>query len=140
MPNVIASVKALIKYKNKYLVLKAERNNLVYRDLPGGKVKYKEEPLEALRREIKEEVNLDIALEQFNILGLWYFYSATHKHQVVCTTFMAEISDIRNLDIAHNPAAKENILEFGWFNIEEILNLNKPKINKSLAKLLQDIK
>lgn len=137
MPKVIASIKALIKDQNKYLILKAERNNMVYRDLPGGKIKYGEGPFKALKREINEETNLEVA--GFKSIGVWYFYSATNKHQVVCSTFVCQVVNPEKLDIHKNPASKENIIEANWLTKEQILALKDPSINQSLAKLIKQL-
>ena len=62
------SVKALIIDDNKVLCLKNERNEW---DFPGGKITYNEDPEDCLKREVKEEVNLEIKdlqiLKSFNM-------------------------------------------------------------------------
>ncbi len=57
-------VKALIRtHEDRYLVLRRtekERIDPGQLDLPGGKVRFGEEPLEALKREVREEVGLTV--------------------------------------------------------------------------------
>jgi len=56
------AVKALIRYKNKFLVL--EKENFVGGDydLPGGRKLPNEDDESALNREVDEEVNLEITI------------------------------------------------------------------------------
>ena len=62
------SIKAIIVDDNKILCLKNERNEW---DFPGGKINFNEDVEACLKREVKEEVNLDIKnlniLKSFNL-------------------------------------------------------------------------
>ena len=56
-------VHAIIKYKDKYLGTKRSQKETVYKnywDIPGGLADYEELPKEAVIRETKEEVGLNI--------------------------------------------------------------------------------
>lgn len=56
-------VHGLIKYKDGYLLTKRSKEENVYKeywDIPGGLQEYGELPKEALKREVKEEVGLDV--------------------------------------------------------------------------------
>ena len=57
------SIKAIIIDDNKVLCLKNERNEW---DFPGGKINFNEDIEECLKREVKEETNLNI--KNLNIL------------------------------------------------------------------------
>lgn len=85
MPNVIASVKALIADKGEILLVYEKLRKNGTWDLPGGKIEYGESPYEALTREIREELNIDVQIE--NSLGVYWFYSEHEKHEVICSTF-----------------------------------------------------
>jgi len=66
MESVIV-VTALIKNpsKDKFLIVKRSKNSKIYPNLwvfPGGKVEYGEDTITALKREIKEETNLNIKI------------------------------------------------------------------------------
>ncbi len=59
--------KTLIEIGGKYLILKRADNGKRYQgcwDLPGGKVESGEEPMGALRREVKEETGLELLVEE----------------------------------------------------------------------------
>ena len=65
MPKTIIVVNALIKNKDKFLVIKRKASSKIHPGLwmfPGGKVEEEEDIISALKREVKEETNLDITI------------------------------------------------------------------------------
>ena len=65
-------VKAAIMLENKVLVIKrSEKEDFLKNtwDVPGGKIEFSEKPFEALKREIKEETNIDA--KPLQIVTLW---------------------------------------------------------------------
>ncbi|MFJ6165840.1 NUDIX domain-containing protein [Micromonospora orduensis] len=62
-------------------------------DLPGGKIRYGEDPLEALAREVREETGL--LVEPIAPVRLWSFVRSDGLHfigvTVVCTTQTGEV-------------------------------------------------
>ena len=61
MINQRIMVTAIVKKGKKYLLLKRSRYNKMYPDqwqLPEGGIKFGEAPVQALKREMKEETNL----------------------------------------------------------------------------------
>lgn len=136
MPQVISSVKALINNKGKYLFLKELIHHGEIWDLPGGKIEYGEEPEQALIREVKEEVSIDIMVNKS--VGLWWFFSQNNNHQVICHTFLCNpISEI-NIDFTKNPA-DEHFVEYRWLSPEEAMSSKQMKLANSLEKLLSEI-
>lgn len=128
----LPAVKALIERNGKLLVLKTETENSSYWVLPGGKIEYGEEPLEALEREMNEELSADADIG--DPVGMYYFYIGEKDEgdQVVLTTFEADIGD-QEIDISSNPA-DENITEYRWMNPEELIEKTS---NDSLADLIR---
>jgi len=74
--NTAAAAAGIIEVKNKVLLIKrAEEPKIGYFDLPGGFVDYEESLEDAVRREIKEECNLDIVdLRYFSSFANVYRY------------------------------------------------------------------
>jgi len=63
------AVKALIQYRDKFLLLKKEDFIGGEYELPGGRKKPQEDDELALKREVKEETGLDIKV--IKLLNLW---------------------------------------------------------------------
>ena len=138
MPQIISSVKTLLKHDGKFLIIREALHKGDVWDLPGGKIEYGESPQETLHREVKEELDLDVEIRRS--VGVWYFFSQTNKHQVICHTFLCEhVGDELKIDISKNPA-DEVFTELRWLRIDEILESREITITESLRDLLQDLK
>ena len=137
MPTVKAAVKAIILKGNKFLVVKENKNEYEVWDLPGGKIEYGETPHETLTREIKEETDLDIEIKEH--AGIWWFYSQANKYQVICNTFICQpLSE--KVDLTKNPAEDELHVDYRWVTKNEYLSKEFNITNKSLRKLISDLK
>lgn len=71
------TVKGIVLYNNKVLILKRTNpstDGLGYWELPGGGLEYGETPVIALKRELKEETNLEI-----EVVKPTYTFSAIRK-------------------------------------------------------------
>ncbi len=136
MPKVITSIKALISHEGKFLLLKERIHKKDIWDLPGGKLEYGETPEEALKREVKEELCIDV--EVGKSVGLWWFFSQHHKHQVICHTFLCTPPKKFEIDFTHNPADEE-MVGFQWVTKEELLNQNFEGITDSLRELVANL-
>jgi 8-oxo-dGTP diphosphatase len=65
MENFRIAVKAFIVDKGKLLIMRRRDDEVHYAgkwDIPGGRLELGEDPVEGLRRETKEETNLDIEI------------------------------------------------------------------------------
>ena len=128
------AVKALIVHKQKILLVHEriiENGTPVdIIDFPGGGVKFGENLDQALIREVKEEVGLDIKVHQ--VLGAWSFIfnpdKITEKKEnqihVVCVGYQCSVLGKIKIDTNHNPAKEENIFATEWCTKEEILAKN----------------
>lgn len=135
MPNVISSVKALLQHNDRILVMREELHKGDIWDLPGGKIKYDESPKEALHREVKEELDIDI--EIIRSVGVWFFYSQNSKHQVICHTFLCKPIGNFTINTSKNPA-DEHFTELRWLTAQEIIDSKDVTLGESFRELLQD--
>lgn len=135
MPQVIASVKALIKKDEKFLFILDAEHKTTW-DLPGGKIEYGETPEDALVREVKEETDLDISIQR-NV-GVWWFFSKNSKHQVVCSTYACTIQPDQLVQIDQSRIAGEQISEYKWLQLSEVFD-GAIDLPESLLKLLRSL-
>ncbi|PIR62702.1 MAG: hypothetical protein COU65_01820 [Candidatus Pacebacteria bacterium CG10_big_fil_rev_8_21_14_0_10_42_12] len=134
MPPVISSVKALLFNEGKVLFLKAKVDENFYWDLPGGKIEYGETPEEALKREVREEI--DVEINNLKSVGVWFFYSPNSKTQVICHTFSCEPAGEIIIDTTKNPA-DESFSGFEWLTLKEVLTKNEMSLPASLIELIK---
>ena len=127
MTQISCAMKALIENDGKYLVLVSTYgpDKIPYHDLPGGRISPHENPFDALKREIREELWNEI--EIWKSLWIWWFYRIDGI-KVLCHTFHAKLK-YQNIDISKNPSEDENILEIIWMTKQELLH----------SKLFQDV-
>ena len=117
------SIKAIIIDDNKVLCLKNERNEW---DFPGGKINFKEDIEGCLKREVKEETNLDIK----NLKILKPFNLKFNDVPVFVIVYSAEISCDSSIVVSYEHS------EYNFFSKSEIKNLNIPQSYKNLIDTL----
>ena len=117
------SIKAIIIDDQKVLCLKNERNEW---DFPGGKVNFKEDIEKCLRREVKEEVNLEIK----NLKILKPFNLKFNDVRVFVVVYSANILCNSPISISHEHS------EYNFFSKKQIKNLNMPQDFKKLIYTL----
>ena len=115
------SVKAIIIDDNKVLCLKNERNEW---DLAGGKINFNEDIEESLKREVKEETNLNI--NNFNILQPVNLIF--NDVSVIVLIYSVNISCDSPIIISYEHS------EYNFFSKSEVMNLNLPQYYKNLIE------
>ena len=118
--------KALIEKDGKFLIIKRSSDDRVFPghwDLPGGKLEHDESPEKGLKREVKEETNLEI-----NVFDPVFSYLETEFAQAYLTVFECEITSGEiKLSDEHS--------EYKWATQKEILNLLvKPSVKQLFSK------
>ena len=117
------SIKAIIIDDNRVLCLKNERGEW---DFPGGKLEFNESIEECLKREVKEEVNLEINnLNILKPLNLKF-----NNVPVLILVFSAYISCDSSIVLSYENS------EYNFFSKSEIKNLNMPEGFKNLIDTL----
>ena len=122
------TVKALFEKDKKILLVKDPKG--VW-EMPGGRIEHNEEPEQALRRELKEELgwsNVDIK----NIVDSWSFSSEVDntKYHFIILTYACDSSE---------EVIKENeeYTEYRWVPVDEIDDLNmRDGYKKTIKKFL----
>ena len=120
---------ALIKNNNKYLLEQATARSNNTLAIPGGHVLAGEDGLTALKRELKEELNLD-NLNIKNLDTIIYPYNS-----YIFNIYLIE--DSINIDnLVYDP---NEVVNINWYTKEEIINKIKDgKVNKGYAYILEN--
>jgi ADP-ribose pyrophosphatase YjhB (NUDIX family) len=85
--------------------------------LPGGHVEYNEGIKNAIRRELKEEINGEVDIEDF--IGV-IEHSFSHKNHPYYELNFIFSGSLKNSHYPNNPKSLESILEFYWKPVEKL--------------------
>ncbi|MBF0713370.1 NUDIX domain-containing protein [Gemella sp. GH3] len=110
---------ALIYKENNILALKKKNNNSHF-ILPGGKINDKEENFEALIRELKEELQINVSKEQLTYLGKINSISQFENLPLEADVFIVKYEG--TFQVANE------IESFSWLNID---NIDKTKLART---------
>lgn len=126
-------VHALIRVNNKYLVTKSSKNEDTfpeYWDIPGGLVEYGELPKNAVIRETKEEVNLNIV--PVSIIHEDSNFDEEKDMIFIRLVYLSELDDsINNIKIDYNEHSEYRLIN----SIDELDNeLISPFLDELMKK------
>ena len=121
MPTVNFAVKAMIvRNGHELLVIKksdAEDVNPNTYDVPGGRLEYGETPIEGLKREVREEVGLEIEIVRPS--RTWSFVKKEKDFQLVGVTFLCRyVAGEARLSDEHSACA--------WINMDKLEEYGLP--------------
>ena len=125
---MITVVTGIIQNKDKFLIVKRKEKESIHGGLwvfPGGKVEENEDIFTALKREIKEEVGLDISNERKQISE--YEYERPDGEITVGVCFLVKTSNDKI-------TLSDELEDFAWVNKEEF------KKYKHIKELDEEIK
>lgn len=106
--------RALVIKENKILLCKGKADNYYY--LPGGHVEFGELIEDALKREIKEELGVEVKnIKPLFMLENIFEQKGVNKH---------EFSHIFEVELeSHNFNITEDHIEFSWHKLSELENI-----------------
>ena len=109
-------VAAIIKFETQILCVQRPQSKLKYIsekfEFPGGKIEANETRKQALKRELNEELNLDVAIDE-------YFMTVIHKYPDFELTMHSFFVDVDSKEVTLN----EHISQKWLFN-KELLELD----------------
>lgn len=118
--NPSLAIGVIIKNKNGDILLVQEKRNKYYENakdvwgLPAGKVEWTESIEQGLRREMREELNMEI--KPIGLIGVYQYLR--QDSQCIGLAFLVEFMGNEN-NIKHNTEEVQNIQ---WLSIDKILN------------------
>lgn len=110
----IVAITAIIKYGDKFLIIKRNPNEIAHPGkwaIPGGKAEKGESITDVLKREIKEEVGLDIEDEKEFVRD--YTFVRPDGHNVIGFTFLVTAT-------SDNVKLGRDFDDFKWIFPEEL--------------------
>lgn len=128
-----AGVKALVERNGRYLFVGYELEGEMLWIPPGGRLKHGEPPLEALKREVKGEVSLDI--ETGEPIGMYHFFIGPEDEgdQVTLTVFEVEEFE-GEVDIETEHAEEDELEDYRWMTPQEVMDENTTETLKELLE------
>lgn len=129
--NVYAGVPVIIQNSKGEILLGKRRRNMAtfpgFWGLPGGMPNYKEKLVDTAKREVKEELGVDIKIIK--------------KSKDIYENFPCKKSGLHSVDVAHYgkiikgiPKPKDETSEIKWFKPSEIRKMNLAYEHKKILK------
>jgi len=119
------SVKAIFRFKDKVLYYKTTKD---IRDVPGGHIEFGESVLDALKRELNEEIGFDLNFKP----ELIYNWSYIKKEKLIHRVYFVYLIDLSK-QLEFKSKEYPNEIEFIWLNKNKIKEQNfLPDFEKSL--------
>jgi 8-oxo-dGTP diphosphatase len=122
---------ALIKKGGKFLMTK--RVNPFVWQFPGGGMEFGETPEEAIKREMIEEIGVEI--EIITLIPKIYTETRNGKWQGIFICFLCRLKNESATIILNHEAT-----EYNWFELEEISKFDMMSKTLEMAKLADKIK
>ena len=121
------ALKAVIERDGKVLLVRDPREGKELWEVPGGRMNEGEDPKEALAREVKEELGVDIVVH--DVLHMEQFYQFSEERNAFLIVYRATLSD----PAAELVLAADEIAEVRWVTQAESATLTLfPEYARSL--------
>ena len=129
--NQLVSIIALIDDENKILIGKRPEGKNFEKlwEFPGGKVKKNETVEQALIRETKEEININLKMNCIAPLAFSTYYD--QDINIIILLFISRKWDLEPVCKFHS--------ELKWVKANELKKYDMPPANKPLVSSLQDL-
>lgn len=119
-------VAGLLIHEDKLLIMQDENQPYYY--VPGGRVMLHEKSEDAIKREIREELSIDVNVKRMLWMNENFFVEDTLKEKFheICFFFLLEIKDEEIVDHGEEFVVNENgkIHTYYWKRLEELKDIN----------------
>ena len=127
-------VRGIIKQKNKYLLMRVD--DAEYYHIPGGHVEIGETSEQAIIREIKEEIGIDITINKLICVSERFYEKKSVNFHELVFYFIVTPTDSINIESTtriENDKGKVFSNELIWVTAEDMKNLEiKPQMIKDI--------
>lgn len=134
----VAMKAVILNDKNEILIIQESskdpsRSHVGKWDVPGGRLNFGEDPFEGLRREVKEETNLNVDI--MKPLGVSHWRpQKNNENWYIVATFM--LCKTKSIEVKISNFEHDN---FKWVNIQELKNYEViPTTMKVLNNLVEN--
>lgn len=126
LPHKHIGVAVIINEENYILIDKRLPTGLMANlwEFPGGKIEEGETTEDCIKREVKEELGIDIAIKK-HLIDINHSYT---EFSVTLSVYLAQI-------ITGNPQPLE-CAEIRWVKVDELSNFQFPSANQSIIDIL----
>jgi ADP-ribose pyrophosphatase YjhB (NUDIX family) len=119
-------VAGIIMHNNKLLIMKDEHSSYYY--IPGGRVAMNELSEDAIIREIREEINVEVNVNRMLWVNENFFReeNSDESYHEICFYYLLDMVDEQLINSGNEFVLNENgkhNLSFYWKDIEEIKDL-----------------
>ncbi|MEG1009509.1 MAG: 8-oxo-dGTP diphosphatase MutT [Clostridia bacterium] len=120
---------AVIRNNNKIFCAQRKDEGAMAKkwEFPGGKLEINETPKEALKRELNEELNLNIDIKD-------YIMTVEHQYPTFFITMHAFFCDVEDRNIILNEH-----LDSKWLNYDELNTLDWAEADIAIVKKIQEL-
>lgn len=128
-------VAAIIRYKDKVLIQKSDKDG--FYSLIGGKVQQKERTIEALKREVKEEIGFNIDEKRCKLSRIcenFFCYNSIEYHELLFIYFI-ELNEYDDIEKDNDFMCTDKATtKMCWTNIIDLKNIDlRPKEAKQIV-------
>ncbi|MFA6262699.1 MAG: NUDIX hydrolase [Bacteroidia bacterium] len=106
--------KAIIEQGGKVLLVRSSEDENKW-ELPGGRLNMKESPIEGLKRELLEELNIEIEVH-----NLVYTEQSLHTQKGEWSLFLIYSASVTNSETTFTPAIDGEIVEIKWIDKDQL--------------------
>ncbi len=130
-----ATVAAVIVYDNKYLLVEEVDNGVTVYNQPAGHLEAKENLIDAVQREVKEETGLALSPEYLS--GI-YYYHRPFNHNNIDLYFLRFCFVIELEEMPETRPEDDEIVACHWFTFDEIKALQSQLRSPMVLECIED--